>query len=204
MVDSNLTARAPLALPQQLVWAVLDESRVVFDAARSLLLHVVVCRDVSHLPEHQLRGTPRGSGVKPRGGGSSSWAWGSPPPSRPPPPPHCRRTAAAPPHCWGASCAVPFFSLCILDEILVVPSHEIVGQVSINPNSRSRAPLPSFSCWADQDPSRGCSRRENPIPRAHSASWQLDSHPDFCAPFRRDAFKALDIFVAWDPCRAPG
>ena len=115
-----------------------------------------------------------------------------------------RRTAAAPPHCWGASCAVPFFSLCILDEILVVPSHEIVGQVSINPNSRSRAPLPSFSCWADQDPSRGCSRRENPIPRAHSASWQLDSHPDFCAPFRRDAFKALDIFVAWDPCRAPG
>ena len=112
MVDSNLTARAPLALPQQLVWAVLDESRVVFDAARSLLLHVVVCRDVSHLPEHQLRGTPRGSGVKPRGGGSSSWAWGSPPPSRPPPPPHCRRTAAAPPHCWGASCAVPCFLLC--------------------------------------------------------------------------------------------
>ena len=69
----------------------------------------------SHLPEHQLRGTPRGSGVKPRGGGSSSWAWGSPPPSRPPPsrpppPAHRRCTAAL---LGGLVCGVGlFFSLC--------------------------------------------------------------------------------------------
>ena len=51
------------------------------------VLFVVGLHTSSHLREHQLRRTPRGSGVKPRGGGSSSWARGALPTSRSPPPP---------------------------------------------------------------------------------------------------------------------